>query len=269
MTNHLLRELAPITDAAWKLIDDEAKERLTPQLAARRLVDWKGPRGWSHSATNLGRVQRLSTATETAGEEVDQRIVLPVTEFRVPFTVGRRELEDAARGAVDLDLDDLARAASRAAECENIAVLHGWKAADIQGLSEASAHAPSRLGDDAMEYPHHVAVAVDRLRLAGIEGPYALAICPAGYTRIVETTEHGGHPLLDHLRQILGGDVVWAPGIDGAVVLTQRGGDFVLDVGQDFAIGYRGHDGTSVELYLEESFTFRVVEPDAAIALTI
>jgi uncharacterized linocin/CFP29 family protein len=267
VTNHLLRDLAPIPAAVWKLIDTEAKERLTPALAGRRLVDWNGPKGWTYSATNLGRVSRV-TATGS-GEEVDQRIVLPVTEFRVPFTVSRDEIANAARGATDLDLDDLARAAARAAECENIAVLHGWESAGVPGLTEASAHAPGRLGEDAQEYPHHVAVAVDRLRLAGIEGPYALAICPSGYTRIVETTEHGGHPLLDHLRQILGGDIVWAPGITGAVVLTRRGGDFVLDVGQDFAIGYRGHDDETVQLYLEESFTFRVVEPDAAIALTI
>ena len=102
MTNHLLRELAPITDAGWKLIDDEAKERLTPKLAARRVVDWTGPKGWQHSATNLGRVRRI---TSSGGEEIDQRIVLPVTEFRVPFTVNRRELEDAA---YSLDVERLA-----------------------------------------------------------------------------------------------------------------------------------------------------------------
>ncbi|WP_019876522.1 family 1 encapsulin nanocompartment shell protein [Sporichthya polymorpha] len=268
MTDHLLRNLAPIPDTAWKLIDDEAKERLTPKLAARRLVDWKGPRGWGHSATNLGRVRRLAPAGDAArGEEVDQRMVLPVTEFRVPFTVKRAEIADAARGAVDLDLDDLARAAARAAECENTAVLHGWATAGIVGLTEASTHDPLPLGEDAMSLPHTVAVAVDRLRCAGIEGPYALAIAPAGYTRIVETTEQGGHPLLDHLRQILGGDVIWAPGVEGAVVLSRRGGDFVLDVGQDLAIGYRTHDAETVELYLEESFSFRVIEPDAALAL--
>lgn len=270
MTDHLLRNLAPIPDTAWKLIDAEAKERLTPKLAARRLVDWKGPKGWGHSASNLGRVRRLApTGDAHPGEEVDQRIVLPVTEFRIPFTVSRAEIADAARGAVDLELDDLARAAARAAQCENIAVLHGWAAAGIAGITEASSHEPRPLGEDAMAYPHHVAVAVDRLRCAGVEGPYALAIEPAGYTRIIETTEHGGHPLLDHLRQILGGDVVWAPGITGAVLLAQRGGDFVLDVGQDFAIGYRHHDADTVDLYLEESFTFRVIEPDAAVALTL
>lgn len=45
-------------------------------------------------------------------------------------------------------------------------------------------------------------------------------------------------------------------------------GDVVLDVGQDFAIGYRNHDADAVHLYLEESFTIEVDEPDAATALT-
>ena len=80
----------------------------------------------------------------------------------------------------------------------------------------------------------------------GIEGPYALAIGPDGYTRIVETTEHGGYLLIDHLPRVLGGRLVWAPGVDGAVVLSERGGDFVLDVGQDLSIGYDRHDADPV-----------------------
>jgi uncharacterized linocin/CFP29 family protein len=60
---------------------------------------------------------------------------------------------------------------------------------------------------------------------------------------------------------------VWAPGVDGAVVLSLRGGDFVLDSGQDLSIGYLAHDAEQVQLYLEESISFRVVEPDAAVAL--
>jgi uncharacterized linocin/CFP29 family protein len=53
--SHLLREHAPITDAGWRLLDDEARARLTPALAARKLVDFAGPHGWEYSATNLGR----------------------------------------------------------------------------------------------------------------------------------------------------------------------------------------------------------------------
>ncbi|MHA6794561.1 family 1 encapsulin nanocompartment shell protein [Pseudonocardia bannensis] len=268
--DHLLRDLAPIPPIAWKEIDDEARERLTPLLAGRRLADWTGPGGWKHSSADLGRTTPLDgppPGTSGAGVLARQRRVLPLAEFRVPFTVDRREIEDVQRGAADPEFDDLARAARQAAEIENRAVFHGWPAAGIEGIVAVSPYPAPALGTDAQAYPGIVARAVETLRLAGIEGPYALAIGPDGYTRIVETTEHGGYLLFDHLKRILGGAIVWAPGVDGAVVMSQRGGDFLLDVGQDLSIGYSHHDADTVHLYLEESFTFRAVEPDAAIAL--
>jgi uncharacterized linocin/CFP29 family protein len=285
VTDHLLRDLAPIPARAWREIDGEARERLTPLLAARRLADWVGEGGWRRDAMPLGRTEDLdalpagTTAGPTsagtadagpadAGVRVRRRRVLPLTEVRVPFTVSRREIEDIQRGAVDAELDDLDRAARQAAEIENRAVFHGWAAAGIAGITEASDRPPLPLGTDCDRYPSIVAKAVDMLRLDGVEGPYSLAIGPAGYTRIVETAEHGGYLLVDHLTRILGGAVVWAPGVDGAVVVSDRGGDFLLDVGQDLSIGYSHHDADVVHLYLEESFTFRVAEPDAAVPLT-
>jgi uncharacterized linocin/CFP29 family protein len=116
-------------------------------------------------------------------------------------------------------------------------------------------------------YPPAVAQAVDALRQAGTDGPFGLALCPNTYTQIVETTEHGGHLLLDHLHQILGGPLVWSPGLDGGVVMSLRGGDFVFESGQDLSIGYLDHDADVVRLYIEESFNFRVLEPDAAVAV--
>jgi uncharacterized linocin/CFP29 family protein len=47
-----------------------------------------------------------------------------------------------------------------------------------------------------------------------------------------------------------------------------RGGDFVLENGEDISIGYRSHDEETIQLYLEESLTFRVLEPDAAVPVT-
>jgi uncharacterized linocin/CFP29 family protein len=270
----LLRALAPIPDAAWREIDHEVRQRLTPQLAARKLVDWNGPHGWDFAATNLGRIRQFAgspsgSASDSGIEGVHAvaREVLPVVELRVPFEVSRNEVAAVERGALDSDWPDLERAARQLALAENRAVFTGWPEAGVTGISQASTHGSWSLGEDVQEYPKLVARAVDRLRCAGIAGPYALAISPEGYTRIVETTEHGGYPLFDHLPHILGGPVVWAPGVDGAIVLSQRGGDFLFDSGQDISIGYASHDGESVELYLEETFTFRVVEPDAAIAL--
>jgi uncharacterized linocin/CFP29 family protein len=264
--SHLLRERAPISEAGWQLLDSEARERLTPGLAARKLVDFAGPHGWEHSATNLGRTQDLSTVPEK-GVRALQRRVLGLVELRASFSVARRELEDAERGAADIDLDTLDEAAQRIARAENAAVFHGWDAAGVGGVIEASTHEKINLGEDCERYPRHVAKAVDALRAVGIAGPYGLALGPEAHTRVLETSEHGGYPLLEHLREILGGSIVWAPAVQGAAVLSLRGGDFLFDSGQDLSIGYENHDADAVDLYLEESFSFRVATPEAAVAL--
>jgi uncharacterized linocin/CFP29 family protein len=85
---------------------------------------------------------------------------------------------------------------------------------------------------------------------------------------VIETVETSGYLLLEHLRTIVEGQVVWAPGVTGAVVVSLRGGDFVFDAGQDVSIGYDSHDEEVVRLYLEESFSFHVATPEAAVALT-
>jgi uncharacterized linocin/CFP29 family protein len=265
--SHLLREHAPITETSWSLIDDEARERLTPGLAGRRLIDFEGPHGWEYSATNLGRTTALND-TPVDGLEAVQRRVLPVVELRAPFSITRGELRDADRGAQDVDLAALDAAALLMARAENRAVFHGWPAAGITGIAESSSHDPIALGEDCERYPGHVAKAVEALLRAGVAGPYGLALGPDAYTRVLETTEHGGYPLLEHLRKIIGGPLVWAPGVDGAVVLSQRGGDFLFDAGEDLSIGYDRHDADTVDLYLLESFTFRVATPEAAVALT-
>jgi uncharacterized linocin/CFP29 family protein len=265
--SHLLREYAPITAKGWGLIDDEARERLTPALAARQLVDFAGPHGWEHSATSLGRTSAL-TDVPFKGVTAAQRQVLATVELRAPFSVSREELRDADRGARDVDFGALDKAAHRIAVAENRAVFHGWDAAGMAGIAQASTHEAITLGEECDRYPRHVARAVEALLRAGVGGPYGLALGPEAYTRVLETTEHGGYPLFEHLRKIIGGQLIWAPGVQGAVVVSQRGGDFLLDVGDDLSIGYESHDADAVQLYLVESFAFRVLTDDAAVALT-
>ena len=266
-TSHLLRDKAPITDATWSLLDEEARERLSPALAARKLVDFTGPKGWEYSATNLGRTEPLANAPEQ-GIGALKRRVLPLTELRAGFAIKRTELEDADRGAEDVDLDPLAEAALRIARAENAAVFHGWSEAGITGVAQACSHESISLDEDFDAYPRHVAEAVETLLKAGVAGPYGLALGPDGYTGVIQTTEHGGFPLFDHLKRILaGGPIVYSPGVQGAVVVSQRGGDFLFESGQDFSIGYQGHDEDVVHFYIEESFSFRVASPEAACAL--
>jgi uncharacterized linocin/CFP29 family protein len=264
--SHLLREHAPITEAGWQLLDQEARERLTPALAARKLVDFSGPRGWEHSATNLGRTDPLASAPPEGVSGV-QRRVLPLVELRADFALSRAELRDADRGADDTDLQTLDNAAHRIAVAENSAVFHGWRGT-MGGIAETSPHPPMPLGAAADGYPRPVAGAVERLLQSGIGGPYGLALGSEQYRSVIETAEHGGYPLLEHLGKIVEGPIVWAPGVAGAVLLSMRGGDFMFDSGQDASIGYESHDGDAVRLYLEESFSFHVATPEAAVALT-
>ena len=265
MTDHLLRNHAPITDAGWEAIEADVKPRLAAQLAARKLVDFEGPLGWAHSAANLGRTNPIEG--QSSDVTASLRAVLPLVEVRVDFALRRAALDDVERGARDVDLSALADAARHLALAENQSVFHGYPAAGITGITEASSHSSIELEADVNRYPGTVARAVDVLRQNGIGGPYGLAIAPDRYTEIIVTTEHGGYPLLEHLREILGGAVVWAPGVSGGVVLSTRGGDFVFECGEDIAIGYASHETDTVKLYLEESYSFRVLEPDAAIAL--
>jgi uncharacterized linocin/CFP29 family protein len=263
--NHLLKGFAPITETGWKAIEDEARPRLATYLAARKLVDFDGPAGWAHSATDLGRVRDIDGPAQ--GVEAAQRRVLPLVELRTPFLVSRAELRDADRGAEDLDFPELVAAAERLAVAENTAILYGYPAAGIEGITEQSSHPPVSLGEEARDYPARVSEAVNRLLGSGVAGPYGLAVSPAGYIEILETSE-AGDLLMDHLRQILAGPVVRTPGLSGGVVVSLRGGDFVLDCGEDISIGYLDHTEAEVQLYFEESFSFRVIEPDAAVVLT-
>jgi len=265
--NHLLRGIAPLSDGNWQLLDEEARERLRGPLAARRLVDFGGPHGWDHSATNLGRTESVP-APGGEGIEARRRRVLPLVELRADFSIDRDELGAEGRGAVDADLEPLDQAALRIATCENVAVFHGWADAGIVGITEASPFAAESLGDSADDYPRGVARAVESIRSVGVGGPYGLALGPDEYTRVIETAEHGGYPLFDHLGKILrGGPIVWGPGVEGAVVVSLRGGDYLFESGQDLAIGYDHHDSEAVALYLQESFSFVVATPEAAAPL--
>ena len=262
--NHLLRSLAPISDSVWKLLDDEARQRLTPALGARKVVDFVGPHGWDHSATNLGRVRPLDQGPSEAVSAL-QRRVLPLIELRADFSLSLDELRDADRGADDVDLAALDAAAHEIALAEGAAISHGWGDA-ISGIVPA-AGSVSTPAADADGYPTRVAAALQSLLASGIDGPYALAVDSERFTEVIASVERVGYPLREHLEKILDGPLVWVPGLSGAAIVSLRGGDFIFDSGQDLAIGYDSHDADSIHLYLQESFSFHVATPEAAVAL--
>jgi uncharacterized linocin/CFP29 family protein len=263
--NHLFKELAPISDEGWRAIESEATTQLTTNLAARKLVDFVGPLGWTHSSSNVGRVHNIAAPSSSLAASL--REVRTLAEVRATFSVAQEELRAIDRGATRIDFDSLDAAALAIAQAENAAVLAGWTEANIEGIAGAAVGESIPLGTDYAQYPKLVASAVERLHSRGTGGPYGIALSPESYLGVVESTEYGGLIVFDHLREILGGPIVRTPGIAGAVVLTLRGGDFVFESGEDLSIGYVSHDADSVQLYFEESFTFKVDTPEAAVIL--
>lgn len=265
MMDLLKRNLAPVLPEAWKEIDEEARRVLSLNLAGRKLVDFDGPHGWGHAAVNLGRL-RLLDEQPAPDVHVGLREVRPLVELRIPILLELMELDSVARGSLNPDLDPVVEAAERIARVEDGAIFHGYEAAGIPGIISASPHDPLELPDNPTQYPHVVVDASEVLRQAGIKGPYALALGPRAYNELAQAADDG-YPIRKRVAQIIEGPIVWAPAVEGAVLLSTRGGDFVLTVGQDLSIGYAHHDKDDVELYLTESFTFRVLEPGAAVHL--
>lgn len=264
--NHLLRELAPISDAGWAEIEKEVTDTLRPQLAGRRLFELEGPHGWEHAAVVSGRTE-VPAAGPVDGTEAAIRQTWPLVEVRSRFTVSRQLLAEIDRGRPDPDLRGAAEAARQAGMAEDTAIFRGYAPAGMTGIAGASEHEPIVIPDDYNRYPTVVARAVHAMVKAGIDGPYGIALGPQCYTGVIETTEHGGYPVFEHLRLILGGPVVRAPAVDGAAVVSLRGGDFRFVGGQDLSIGYDHHDADAVHLYIEESFRFDVLEPAATLSL--
>lgn len=263
--NRLRRELAPLSDGAWSQIDEEARRTLKPILAARRLVEFDGPKGWEFPGIPTGRCKAPETTAD--GVSVAERSLQPMVELSVDFTLSRAEMDAIDRGSHNPDLSVLTDAARRIALAEDKLVFEGAAVPDVVGIASGSPHAPVSISDDYGRFPRQVANAVAVLRSDGVDGPYGVALGPRCYTGVVETTEHGGYPVLEHLRLVTGGPVVWAPGVDGSVVVSLRGGDFRLTVGGDFSLGYVSHDSERVTLRLNETVTFSNDSPEAAVAL--
>jgi uncharacterized linocin/CFP29 family protein len=264
----LKRKLAPILPEAWDLIDQEAKRVLELRLAGRKVVDFDGPHGWKRAAVNTGRLTVLSDPKDEVSVGVRQ--VQPLIETRVPIKLAIMELDTVARGAEDPDLDPVVDAAKKIAYLEDDAIFNGFARAGIEGILPASKHTPLTLPTDVLQLPRTVVEAKEILRKAGIGGPYVLVLGTALYEQVYAATEDG-RSLAKRLAQLVSDGptvhIVQSEAVQGAALVSARGGDYELTVGQDLSIGYAYHTKHEVELYLTESFTFRVLEPAAAVRI--
>jgi uncharacterized linocin/CFP29 family protein len=263
--NNLHRELAPISDAAWSQIEEETSRTIKRYLAGRRVVDLQGPGGVALSAVGTGHLRNV--AAPGNGILARQREVNALVELRVPFELDRQQIDDVERGADDSDWQPAKDAARLLAFAEDRAIFEGYVAAGIGGIRAGTSNPVMTLPADIRAYPEVIAKALSQLRLVGVNGPYSVLLSAEAYTGLSETSDHG-YPVLEHVKRLVDGELIWAPAIAGAFVLTTRGGDFGLYIGEDVSIGYLSHNDKTVRLYLQETFTFLLLTTEASVALT-
>ena len=262
--NNLHRELAPISDAAWSQIEQETSRTFKRHLAGRRVVDLHGPAGTSLSAVGTGRLKEIAAQSE--GIVARQRQVKALVELRVSFDLQRQAIDDVERGANDSDWQPAKDAARQLAFAEDRAIFEGYDAAGIVGIRQGTSNPKRTLPGDVRQYPDAIAQGLSQLRLVGVNGPYSVLLGADAYTALAETSDHG-YPVLEHVKRLVEDKIIWAPAIQGAFVVTTRGGDFDLHIGQDVSIGYLNHTETAVRLYLQETVTFLLLTAEAAVAL--
>jgi uncharacterized linocin/CFP29 family protein len=262
--NNLHRELAPVSSAAWASLEEEARRTFKLHLAGRRVAEVHGPDDPVLSAVGTGHVSDVDPPAD--GVLARLRTAVPVVELRVPFTVRREAVDDVERGAQDPDWQPVKDAARTMAFAEDRTVFDGYQAAGITGLRAGSSNPALTLPADARQYPDLVSQAQASLRLAGVGGPYALLLSARSYTAVSETSDHG-YPVREHLARLVDGPIVWAPAIEGAFLVSTRGGDFEMYLAQDLSIGYESHDAQAVQLYFQQAMTFLVHTPEAGVPL--
>jgi uncharacterized linocin/CFP29 family protein len=263
----LKRAVAPITDAAWELLDREARRVLRAGLSARRVVGVVGPKGLSFAAVGLG---RLEVPAEQPEEDLGIGIhkVQPLVELRARFELPVWELDNVERGAADIDLGPLVAAATRVARFEEQAIYLGNTAAGIVGMAGASVHAPVEVkADEDVDLMAVLLDAAEHLRESGVDGPFALAVGPAAFAALQASGCCASGE--DQVKAALGGPVVRAPFIQGGFLVSTVPGTTELTLGQELSLGYEAHDARTVRLYISESFTFRVLNPAGVVELKL
>ena len=259
----LRRNAAPLSAKVWKAVDEIAGSMFRQTLVARRITDFDGPRGWNHVATQLGTFKPAHAPQASNKVQFLIPDVLLLTELRTDFEVPWADIDVFERVGPTLESKSIEDAAMETALAEDALLFFGTsttpgllKHPDTPRVALSDWSAPGRLVTDLL-------AAVKLLDTAGVKGPYEAVLSSQHYYSYLQQAGEGGvYPAAKQLRIILE-KVHHSPVLDGAVVLSTRGGDFLTTVGGDFTVGYRWHDDKAVHLFCVETIAPQLLTPEA------
>jgi len=260
----LKKEMAPISNEAWKEIKDQTQKVLKNCLTARKFVDIEGPFGLNYGSVSTGRLI-VQAGKRKDGLDYGIREVKPLIEVRKRFEIDRREIDNINRGARDIDLESLEKAVKQVVSFEEDVVYRGLKTAGVIGLEESTTHPVVSRPQKPENIVKLIGEQINKLQRSAVDGPYTFVVNEDFWLELINLTE--GYPIIKQLTDILGGQVIVNDHCDKSFLISERGEDFELTIGQDLSLGYEMHDANKVILFLTESFTFRVLSPEAVIVI--
>jgi uncharacterized linocin/CFP29 family protein len=255
------REDAPLSAEIWKLLDMTMIEAAKSQLSGRRIISMEGPFGFGLKAIPLSDCE--------CGEGISNSTFIPVSLITTSFFLNKRDLAASERDRLMLDAAPVASAAMACAAKEENIIYNG--VLDVPGLLNAEGASSLALTkwDKTGTAADQVIDAVTRLDAAGFHGPYCMALAPAQYNLLLRRYPQGDGTELDHIRTIVAGDVVKAPGLKKGGVLLATGRQYCsLVIGQDMSIGYNGPSGDSLAFSISESLALLIRASEAVCVLT-
>src|SRR5438128_169936 len=259
----LRRNAAPLSEKVWKEIDEIAAAMFKQTVVARRIVDFDGPRGWNHVATQLGTFKPAQASKAPGKVRFSIPDVMLLTELRADFTLSWADIDIFERVGPRLDARTMEDAAREMALGEDALVLFGTP--HSPGLLQS--HESPRIALSDWSVPGRVVTdllaAVEKLDTLGVKGPYEAVLSSHHYYSYLRQTGEGGvYPAAKQLGIVIA-KVHNSPIVDGAVLFSTRGGDFLTTVGGDFTVGYRWHDETAVHLFCVETVAAQLLTPEA------
>jgi uncharacterized linocin/CFP29 family protein len=263
--NFLRRELAPISPQGWCEIDSVAQKALVANLSGRKFVDVDGPHGLDYASVPLGRLT-IPEKQEAATVRYGVHQVLPLVETRADFKLPIWELDNIERGAKDLNLDAVIKSSREIASFEERAIYSGFAQGSIIGLVQAVKSQRFQISLDMNALVDAVSKAQEQMQKDGVGGPANLVVSPKIWEFLARCVPGG--TIRSTLEKEIGGHVLYAEYLKDALLVSTRGGDAELTVGQDFAIGYHSHTVDEISLFITESFSFRVLAPEALVGFT-
>ncbi|HEX3002027.1 MAG TPA: family 1 encapsulin nanocompartment shell protein [Methanoregula sp.] len=260
-TSFLGREDAPLCAETWKLLDTAMVEAAKSQLAGRRLISIEGPFGFGLKAIPLSDCE--------VEEGITASPFLPVNLVTTSFFLNKRDIAAAGRDHLMPDLEPVACAAMACAAKEDRIIFSGI--GETPGLlgAEGSASLALNKWDKIGAAADQVISAVTRLDDAGFHGPYCLGLAPSRFNLLLRRYPQGDGTELDHVRDILGGDVIKAPALKTGGVLLASGRQYCsIVIGQDMSISFIGPAGDAYEFSILESLALFIRAPEAICVLT-